>query len=176
MQKVVLFISTSFDGFIADLEGNIDWLKSYKVKDYGYGKFLDEIDAAVMGSHTYEQITESDDWPYEGIKTYVYSVRNLSLPRNEKVEIHDSIDPDQIPEENVWLVGGSKLIESYFQQRLIDEIHLIIVPTKLINGIPLFLNEKRKEQLELLKKEKHENNVIKLVYQVKYPKVSIESL
>ena len=54
MRKIVLFIASSLDGYIARSNGEIDWL--YTDQNYGYTKFLDSIDTVLMGRKTYEQV------------------------------------------------------------------------------------------------------------------------
>lgn len=78
-RKVILYIAISLDGFIADINGEIDWLggqdSSYK-GDYGYSNFLKNIDTVIMGMNTYKQIVKKlspDKWPYSDIKSYVFT-------------------------------------------------------------------------------------------------------
>ncbi len=40
--------------------------------------------------------------------------------------------------DNIWLVGGGELFRSFIKEGLIDEIILIVAPTILGTGIPLF--------------------------------------
>ena len=47
MRKLVLFIATSLDGYIAGPNGEIDWL--FTDQDYGYSEFYATIDTVVMG-------------------------------------------------------------------------------------------------------------------------------
>lgn len=52
-RKVVLYISQSLDGFIADSKGNVDWIlgnnENYD-SDYGYENFIKDIDTVILGS------------------------------------------------------------------------------------------------------------------------------
>ena len=64
-----LFIATSIDGYIADKNGEIDWLQTIPNPeniDMGYSRFTEQIDALVMGRRTFETVCGFDiDWPYQ---------------------------------------------------------------------------------------------------------------
>ncbi|MDA1215292.1 MAG: dihydrofolate reductase, partial [Chloroflexi bacterium] len=65
--KASVFIATSLDGFIARQNGDIDWLEATtqeETADHGYEKFMDSVDALVMGRHSYEKVLTFGDWPY----------------------------------------------------------------------------------------------------------------
>ena len=73
-RKVILYISQSLDGFIADSKGNVDWIlgnnKEY-VSDYGYENFIKDVDTVILGYNTYSQIKyklSPDNWVYENLK------------------------------------------------------------------------------------------------------------
>ena len=52
MRKVVLGLGISLDGYIARLDGSVDFL--FMPKDYSMGPFLKTIDTAIMGRKTYD--------------------------------------------------------------------------------------------------------------------------
>ena len=59
MRKVVLFIAMSLDGYIADKNGRVDWLKGQDINvetEDAYSALIKEIDTVVMGFTTYHQI------------------------------------------------------------------------------------------------------------------------
>ncbi len=53
MRRVVLYIASSLDGYIARTSGEVDWL--FTDQDYGYADFLAGVDTILMGRRTYEQ-------------------------------------------------------------------------------------------------------------------------
>ena len=68
-----VFIAVSVDGYIARLDGSIDWLAAVEQKgeDYGYKQFFDAVDALVLGRKTYEVALGFDPWPYAGKRCIV---------------------------------------------------------------------------------------------------------
>lgn len=55
-EKVILYIATSLDGYIAREDERIDWLQgdgSDPQGDLGYLKFYETIDTVIMGKTTY---------------------------------------------------------------------------------------------------------------------------
>lgn len=86
MTKFILYIATSLDGYIARVDGSIDWLLPPPEEideDEDYLKFYGSIDALVMGYTTYEQILGFGDWPYPSKLSYVLTSRNLSTTRTD---------------------------------------------------------------------------------------------
>ena len=76
-RKVILYISQSLDGFIADSKGNVDWIlgnnENYD-SDYGYENFIKDVDTVILGANTYKQIKNElspDKWVYENLQSYV---------------------------------------------------------------------------------------------------------
>jgi dihydrofolate reductase len=53
MRKIIVYIATSADGFIARKNGAVDWLDRPRVKpDYGGGEFYKSIDTILWGRKT----------------------------------------------------------------------------------------------------------------------------
>ena len=173
MGKIVLYIASSLDGFIAKRNGDITWLDEFNVEgeDYGYSEFLNGVDIIVMGSKTYEQVLSFGKWPYESFKTYVLTRRNLDCV--DGVEFYsgylDSFvhNIKQQSRKNIWLVGGAMVAQNFLKQRYIDEIILSIIPTILGDGISLFKNEDGEVHLDLLQSKSYRNGVVQLHYAVK---------
>ena len=59
MRKIVLFIAMSLDGYIAERNGNVDWLNGQNEKEETmdvYSDFIKDVDTVVMGWNTYYQV------------------------------------------------------------------------------------------------------------------------
>jgi len=141
MSKVVLFIATSLDGYVASPDGTVDWL--FHDADYGYTEFMASVDAVVMGRKTWEQARTFEDVPFAGKQVIVFSRSTPNSgedrirfvqgdPSTTIVEIRNSVQKD------IWLVGGGDLIQQFIDSKLIDEFRLFVHPIILGEGIPLF--------------------------------------
>jgi dihydrofolate reductase len=145
-RKVILYIATSLDGFIADENHGLHWLENFphpEGEDYGYAELAARIDTTLMGRETFRFLEKHEGpFPYPDTKNYVFS-RSLAgspLP----VEIIKENAPafvaklKQQPGKAIWLVGGGKLNATLANAGLIDEIILTQIPVFLGQGIPVF--------------------------------------
>jgi dihydrofolate reductase len=170
MSKIVLYIASSLDEFIARRNGDISWLDEFNVEgeDYGYSEFLNGVDIIVMGSKTYEQVLSFSKWPYEGFKVYVLTRRKLDCVDGAEIYSGDlDLFVQKIKQEsrkNIWLVGGATVAQNFLRQRYIDEIVLSIIPIILGDGISLFKNEAGEIHLALLRSKSYSNGVVQLHY------------
>src|SRR2546427_3478444 len=78
--KASVFIGTSLDGFIARVNGDLDFLPPDGGEPHGYDEFMATVDALVMGRHTFETVLSFDAWPYGGKRVFVLSTRPLATP------------------------------------------------------------------------------------------------
>jgi len=147
MPRIKLYIATSLDGFIARENGSIDWLTKYENNpetDYGYSEFYASIGKVLMGRKTYEQALGFGEWPYREKKSYVFTRQKESIRRENNVEfISEDIGEfvHQLKgntEEDIWLVGGSQIIKVFFEENLVQDLIVFVVPIILGSGIPLF--------------------------------------
>jgi dihydrofolate reductase len=152
MRKIILFIASSIDGYIARENGDIDWLPENATS--GYDEFIESIDTVIMGKKTYDQVLSFGDYPYKDKKSFVFSRNNPS--KDENVEFVS--DADKLVKEilsnsgtNVWLIGGAEIISIFLNLDFIDEIILSVIPVVLGKGIPLFQNVEKEIKFELIK-------------------------
>lgn len=167
MRKVILFIATSLDGFIAGKDGEIDWL--FTDQDYGYAEFLNTIDVVLMGRKTYEQVLTFGEYPYNGIEGYVFS-RSHSGTKGKNVAFLSGDIANFVhalkakPGKNIWLVGGAELVHAFMQHNLIDEYVISIHPIVLGSGIPLFKSPAPATKLAFRKGRTFGSGLVQLTY------------
>lgn len=145
MVQVVYYVASSIDGFIAPVDGSLDWLAPFSAsgEDHGYSAFYAGVDALIVGARTYEQMLGFGDWPHHDRPVFVMSSRSLPLA-GPTVSV-SPLDPGgligQVREaghRRIWLVGGGTLASSFEQAGLIDEYVISYVPVLLGSGIGLF--------------------------------------
>ena len=71
MRKIILFIASSLDSYIARPSGYIDWL--FTDQNYGYSEFFASSDTVLIGRKTYEQVLTFGEYPYKEKKTYIFT-------------------------------------------------------------------------------------------------------
>ena len=147
-KKNKVFIATSLDGFIADKNGNIDWLHTTPNPDnddMGYLEFIKDIDALVMGRLTFETVCAFDiDWPY---KKPVFVLTNTLNETPErligKVFFVKGALTDVLKEIHAkgfyqLYIDGGTTIQNFLKQDLIDDLTITTIPILLGGGSRLF--------------------------------------
>ncbi len=171
-RKLVLYIASSLDGYIATDEHNLDWLFAVEGEgDNGYAAFYESVDTVLIGRITYDWIIEHEkgDFPYKGKKCYVFSRTKKDDDEHVKFICEDIVqfskDLKNKNGKSIWLVGGGNLLNTFIKEKLIDELIVTITPVLLGKGIPLFRNNSFQTPLSL-KGIKRFNQFVELHYEV----------
>jgi dihydrofolate reductase len=169
MRKVVLGLGISLDGYIARLDGSVDFL--FMPKDYSMGPFFATIDTAIMGRKTYDAALKMGGGSYKdsGLKSYVFS---HSQPPGERGGVTFVSEPPQSfveklrkrPGKNVWLMGGGELVRDFLKEDLVDELYIGVVPVVIGGGIPLFPAGFPQREFSLLENKTFSKGMIALKY------------
>ena len=172
-RKLVLYIATSLDGYIATEDDSLEWLFNIEGEgDNGYSEFYSTVDTILIGRRTYDWIIEQEkgNFPYKNKKCYVFSKsesgknENVEFINQDVVEFTNKIK--RLDGGNIWLVGGGNLLHSFIKERLVDEFIITIAPTLIGHGIELF--KKNDFELELkLKNIRRFNQFVELHYELK---------
>src|SRR5580700_8049131 len=60
--RVSVFVGTSVDGFIARLNGDLDFLPADGGEPHGYVEFIASVDVIVLGRKTFEKVLTLGPW------------------------------------------------------------------------------------------------------------------
>jgi dihydrofolate reductase len=164
-----VFIACSLDGFISGPDDDLSWLPGpLEDEDYGYGGFLAETRAILLGRRTYDVAAAFDRWPYDETPVFVATSRPLSpvvpsvtaisgTPAELLAAIRADIDGD------IYLDGGA-LIRSFLDAHLIDELIVTVVGAILGHGTPLFAGAAERHRLRLTAMRPYRNGLVQLRY------------
>ena len=137
MRKIILYIAMSLDGYIADKNGGVDWLSGQGAEG------AEELTSYVI-THRNERSTD-----------------NIKFVGEAPCELTARLK--EMPGKDIWICGGSNIIQPLIRENLIDEYRVSVIPTILGDGILLF--GKRETELQLqLKETKMYNGITEIVY------------
>jgi len=168
-----MYIGMSLDGKIARPDGDVKWL--YEVpnpdkSDYGYKEFISTIGITLMGINTYRSVEEYDlENIYPGMENYVFS-RDSSLKDTKDFKFYSG-DPiafikKKLMEEgkDIWLIGGGIINALFYNENMVDEIWLFVMPVTLGAGIALFEGKLDGQRLQLMGTHSYKSGVVLLKY------------
>jgi len=177
MRKIIVYIATSADGYIARKDGAVDWLDRPRTAgDYGMGKFYKSIDTILWGRKTYDMVLKSqeegkDSPDMTGIKNYAFSrhpprkvARGFQFVKEPIKKFAKSLRAQK--GRDIWIMGGAGIIGSFLDAGEIDEFIIHVIPTFIGEGIPLIAPHHRNVSLKLISSKKFSDGVLRLHYGV----------
>lgn len=174
-RKIIVYIATSADGFIARPDGDLEWLTQRPAPKgfYGMGKFMSSIDTTLLGRKTYDVSVRMGAEFDTTRRHYIFS-RRPRPARAAGVEfISEGIGPFakrlRMKEgKDIWMMGGGDIIASFLDERAIDEFIISVIPTFIGEGIPLIAPRHRHVPLRLLSVQRFSDGVVQLHYRVRH--------
>src|SRR5436190_24392772 len=178
MRKIIVYIATSADGFIARKNGSVDWLDRPAPKgNYGMMRFWKSIDTILLGRKTYDMsvrfVKEGKATPdmFAGVKHYAFSRKPP-----KKVLYGFEFVKEPIKKfakrlraqkgKDIWMMGGAGIIGSFLDAGAIDEFIIHVIPTFIGEGIPLIARKRRTVPLKLVSSKTYPDGVVQLHYAV----------
>jgi dihydrofolate reductase len=177
-RKIIVYLATSADGFIARKDGAVDWLDRPRPKgNYEMGQFWKSIDTILLGRRTYDMtvkfVKEGKATPdmFGGVKHYAFSRKPpkkvLYGFEFVKEPIRKFVERLRAEKgKDIWMMGGAGIIGSFLDAGAIDEFIIHVIPTLIGEGIPLIGPGKRTVRLKLLSTKKFSDGVVRLHYEV----------
>jgi dihydrofolate reductase len=156
-RKVVLYIASSVDGYIAKPNDDLSFLSIVEKKgeDYGYGKFIQTIDTVILGRKTYDWImAHVPEFVHADKTTYV--ITRTDKPSIGSTHFYTGKISDLITElkrqqgKDIFIDGGAEIVTMLLQDMLIDELIVSTIPILLGDGVRLFKDGRPEQQLELV--------------------------
>ena len=164
--KIILNLAMSIDGYIADVNGNYDWIKGDGNKNldtyekWDFDLFLKDIDIILMGKNCYDEGFHKE---FENKQVFVATSKKLKNYDNINF-INENIESILIDEKNkgknIYLFGGGVTVAPFIEKNLIDEYIIGIIPIILGDGKKLFVLQNNLVQLKLTKYLVNEGVVI----------------
>ncbi len=169
--KISVYIAMSIDGYIARKDGGLDWLEYGHIgdEDYGFKKFIDGIDALVLGKNTYEIVSQFDEWPYKGKRVIVLSNtlnevrKEAELFSGQLTQLASLLYSEGI--KYVWVDGGIT-VSKFLEAGLVDHITISIIAVVLGSGIPLFSAMNKEHKCRLVSTQSYPSGLVQLKYEV----------
>ncbi|HLN71783.1 MAG TPA: dihydrofolate reductase family protein [Prolixibacteraceae bacterium] len=185
MRKLIFFMHTSLDNFVAGLNGEMDWIKvDDEIFDF-VGTMTDDADTALYGRVTYQMMEAY--WPDAGNKpgatkhdkehsTWYNKVPKIVLSKtlNESALKNTRVISENITEninavkqkdgKNIIIFGSPSASNTLLRKGLVDEFWIFLNPILLGQGIPLFTDITETIPLNLVETKTFNNGVIALHY------------
>ena len=178
-RKIIVYIATSADGYIARPDGDVEWLnRRPNDVDYGMKEFYASIDTILWGRKTYDWLLNyyKKEGKTEGlfdttVANYVFS---SNPPENPAPGVQFVTEPvpafaarlRATPGKHIWMMGGAGIIASFLDAGEIDELEMHVIPVFIGEGIPLVAPRHRDIPLRLLSSNEYSDGVIRIRYEV----------
>ena len=174
-RKVILYIATSLDGYIAKLDDDLSFLSIVEEagQDYGYGDFIKSIDTVIVGRKTYDWVmTQVPEFPHKDKTSYVItrtprsSMDKTHFYTGDLKELVLKLKSEQ--GKNIFVDGGAEIVNELLKENLIDEFVISIIPILVGNGTKLFNDGRPELKLELMSTKQFNKGLTQLHYVLKF--------
>jgi dihydrofolate reductase len=169
-RKIIVYIATSADGYIARDDDSVDWLnRAHAAGDYGMADFRASVDAIVYGRKTYEFGISHGVKFDAATKHYVFTHEPQARAAPNVTFVNERVDVfanrlRAAPGKDIWLMGGGSLIGSFADADQVDEFIIHVIPVLIGAGIPLLKPHRRTLPLTLRSTRQFSDGVVRLHY------------
>jgi dihydrofolate reductase len=166
MRKLKLQVQMSLDGFVAGLNGELDWIWILERDDSSFQKVIDladSCDTILLGRkmtpgfiNYWENVVDNQPDSIEQplaqrmvnmSKIVFSSTEKNSKGRNLVVESGDLATAvhalKKQPGKDIMVYGGATFASSLISQNLVDEYYIFRTPVAIGNGLSIFKEQKR---------------------------------
>jgi len=177
MRRIVYYIASSLDGFIAGIDDDVS---GFVGTGNGVDRYLADLaafDTVIMGRNTYEfgykYGMKPGQPPYPHMNHYIFSshlkldnpdpkvhIKPLDLQEIENIQKQEGTD--------IYLCGGGQFAGWLLENKKIDVLKIKLNPLILGDGTKLFGDSSQKHSLQLIDAEKFDNGLQIITYQIEY--------
>jgi dihydrofolate reductase len=186
MRKLILFMHTSLDGFVAGPAGEMDWIIADDEMFEYAGKQTALADTALYGRVTFQMMDAY--WPtagnqpnatkhdkehaawYNNVQKVVMSktldeasLKNTTVVRHNAAAAIRALKNEG--EKNILVFGSPGAAHTLIHENLVDEYWLFVNPIILGAGIPLFPASLQRKRLHLMETIVFKSGVVCLHYE-----------
>ena len=183
MAKTILNLVMTFDGYVAGMHDEIDWLHKILRRPTGSAKwdfsaFTSKVGAVIAGNRSYELGIEQGWFTNKAYGPSPIFVLCRSVPDDPSKDadfkfvtggIEDAYRQASAAAEDKWiyLYGGPNVFQQFLDADLVDELRITIAPILIGKGIRLFDNlTERHIELEKIEVTAHPNGMIETNYRI----------
>lgn len=170
MRRIIAYLATSADGFIARKDGDVGWLdRPQPPGGYGMAAFLKSVDTVVFGRKTWDVGRRLGQPSVPGKANYVFTRR----PPRQRPDGIQFVQGDvaafatelrRQKGKDVWLMGGAELFAAFLDAGQLDALVLHVVPVLIGEGIPLLSPARREVPLALVGTRRYSDGLVRLEY------------
>ncbi len=170
MKRLRYNVAASLDGFIADPNGDYDWIPMDPTIDFG--ALFNQFDVFVLGRRTFETLrAQGVNNPLIG-KQIVVASRTMSPLGDDPFPVVTDKIVERVTElkqetgKDIWLFGGGELFRCLLDAGLVDSVEVAVVPILLSEGVPLLPPGQRSSPLKLASSQVLPSGIVMLSYDV----------
>jgi dihydrofolate reductase len=172
MGRVIVYIATSLDGYIAGKNDDLSWLEAFnnQNEDHGYGKFIKNVGAVVLGARTYAESLKHPERILYGLPNWVLSAQAMQVPHGADVTFYSGSLADLVSgirvrtDKDIFVVGGGQVVSSFLKSGLVDELRHFFAPVLLGEGVPLYCGLNQAIPLRLEMSVPYTTGIVELRY------------
>lgn len=172
-RKLILYIATSLDGYIAKPGDDLSFLKLVEKQgeDYGYGEFTSTIDTIILGRKTYEWVERHiGTTHYDNGERQVYVITRTERPAKGNTQFYSGNLTTLIHKlksekgKHIYCDGGAEIVNELVKNDLIDEFIISVIPVLVGDGTRLFKSRRPEQLLKLLDVKTFDTGLVQLHY------------
>ncbi len=170
-RKVILYIASSLDGYIAKPNDDLSFLSIVQQdgEDYGYADFVKSVDTVILGRKTYDWVmTQVSEFPHADKNSFI--ITRTARPSIGKTNFYTGKLKDLISKlkaeqgKNIFIDGGAEIVNELLKENLIDEFIISVIPILVGNGTRLFKDSRPELKLELVSTKQFDKGLTQLYY------------